>query len=156
MTNKWIWKPLTDEEISTSNELIAELKLAPVVGRLLVKRGIRTADEARHFFSPKLEDLHDPFLMKDMDKAVERINKALGKKENILVYGDYDVDGTTAVSLVYKFLRQSGCSDHQLHYYIPDRNDDGYGVSKQGIGLSLLLYSIVASRRLRRLLMLSL
>ena len=133
MTNKWIWKPLTDEEISTSNELIAELKLAPVVGRLLVKRGIRTADEARHFFSPKLEDLHDPFLMKDMDKAVERINKALGKKENILVYGDYDVDGTTAVSLVYKFLRQSGCSDHQLHYYIPDRNDDGYGVSKQGI-----------------------
>lgn len=133
MTHKWLWTPLSDEEITISNELTNELKLDPVVGRLLVKRGIGTAEDARAFFAPKLEDLHDPFLMKDMDRAVARLNKALGKREPILIYGDYDVDGTTAVTLVYKFLRLSGSSDKELHYYIPDRYEDGYGVSKLGI-----------------------
>ncbi len=133
MAKKWIWNPPTEEEISIGASLSGALRIPPVVGQLLVQRGITTPEDAKQFFEPKLEDLHDPFLMKDMDKAVERINLALGRREPILVYGDYDVDGTTAVSLVYKFLRLSGCSDHLLHYYIPGRNDDGYGVTYQGI-----------------------
>ncbi|KGN98291.1 recombinase RecJ [Porphyromonas gingivicanis] len=133
MAKKWIWNPPTEEVISTGLSLSSVLRVPPVVGQLLVQRGVTTPEAAKQFFEPKLEDLHDPFLMKDMDKAVERINLALGRREPILVYGDYDVDGTTAVSLVYKFLRLSGCSDHLLHYYIPGRNDDGYGVTYQGI-----------------------
>lgn len=133
MATKWIWNPPKEEVITKGLSLSAELRVPPVVGQLLVQRGIETASAAKQFFEPKLEDLHDPFLMKDMDRAVERINQALGRREPILVYGDYDVDGTTAVSLVYKFLRLSGCSDHLLHYYIPGRNDDGYGVTYQGI-----------------------
>ena len=89
------------------------------------------AGEARHFFRPQLyTGLHDPFLMKDMDKAVERLNEAIGRKEKILIYGDYDVDGTSAVALVYRFLRNFYSS---LDYYIPDRYDDGYGISEKGI-----------------------
>ncbi len=84
-------------------------------------------------FHPSLEDLHDPFLMKDMDLAVKRLNKALGRKEHIMIYGDYDVDGTTAVSLIYKYLRSAGCSEHLLSYYIPGRDDEGYGVSYRGV-----------------------
>ena len=97
---------------------------------LLVKRGITSVAEARNFFRPKLSQLHNPFLMNDMDVAVRRLNKALGKKERILVYGDYDVDGTTAVALVYKFLQQFSSN---IDYYIPDRNEDGYGISKRGV-----------------------
>ena len=89
-----------------------------------------TAVEARRFFRPQLNELHDPFLMNDMEKAVERLNKAMGRKERILVYGDYDVDGTTAVSLVYKFLQQFYSN---IDYYIPDRYEEGYGVSKKGV-----------------------
>ena len=96
----------------------------------IVQQGISTADAARKFFRPKLTDLHDPFLLPDMHKAVKRLDKALGNKEKILVYGDYDVDGTTAVSLVYKFLRPYSSL---LDYYIPDRYDEGYGVSFKGI-----------------------
>ena len=104
--------------------------MSPILCSLLLKRGITTAAEARNFFRPKLSNLHDPFLMNDMDIAVRRLNKALGKKERILVYGDYDVDGTTAVALVYKFLQQFSSN---IDYYIPDRNEDGYGISKRGV-----------------------
>ena len=100
------------------------------MAQLLVQRGITTFDDAKKFFRPQLTDLYDPFLMKDMDKAVARINKAIANKEKILVYGDYDVDGATAVALVYKFLRQFSSN---LDYYLPDRYVEGYGVSYQGI-----------------------
>ena len=106
------------------------LGINPVFCQLLIQRGINTVNDARKFFRPDLKDLHDPFLLPDMDKAVSRIEKALGEKERILVYGDYDVDGTNAVALVYKFLRKFTTN---LDYYIPDRYDEGYGISDQGI-----------------------
>ena len=117
---------------ATVAQLSAELGIDPVLSSLLVHRGIRTFEEARLFFRPSLEFLHDPFLMKDMDKAVERISKAISAGEKILIYGDYDVDGTTAVSLVYSFLRKI---TGNIDFYIPDRYDEGYGVSAKGIGL---------------------
>ena len=104
--------------------------ISPVLAQLLVQRGIHTFDEAKRFFRPQLTDLHDPFLMKDMDKAVARLNQAIANKEKILIYGDYDVDGATAVALVYRFLRQYTTN---LDYYLPDRYVEGYGVSYQGI-----------------------
>lgn len=104
--------------------------MSPILCSLLVKRGITTAAEAKSFFRPRLSGLHSPFLMKDMDIAVARLNRALGRKERILVYGDYDVDGTTAVALVYRFLQQFSSN---IDYYIPDRNEDGYGISKRGV-----------------------
>lgn len=133
MITQWNWEPFDENEQALGRELSQKLRLHPVVGSLLIRRGISTEEEARRFFLPQLQELYDPFLMKDMDKAVARLNKAVGSKENILVYGDYDVDGTTAVALVYKILRSAGCSEAQLFYYIPDRNDDGYGVSIQGV-----------------------
>ena len=111
-------------------QLAADIGIHPALGSLLLERGIRDAAAARRFFHPQLSELHDPFLMNDMQTAVERINKALAGKERILVYGDYDVDGCTAVALVYKFLRQF-CSN--IDYYIPDRYEEGYGISKKGI-----------------------
>jgi single-stranded-DNA-specific exonuclease len=110
--------------------LAEELKINPIIATLLVQRGIETSDGVRKFFKPSLNDLHDPFLMPDMHKAVKRLNKALGNNEKILIYGDYDVDGTTAVSLVYRFLRPYSTV---LDYYIPDRYDEGYGISYRGI-----------------------
>ena len=110
--------------------LAKEIGISPILCRLLQERGIRTADEAKNYFRPQLADLHDPFLMRDMEKAVERLNVALGRKERILVYGDYDVDGTTAVALVYKFLQQFYSN---IDYYIPDRYNEGYGVSTKGV-----------------------
>ncbi|MDR2139837.1 MAG: single-stranded-DNA-specific exonuclease RecJ [Tannerella sp.] len=130
MTNKWNIRPHTEEEMRRASHLAAELGLNPVVCLLLVQRGIVSVADTEKFFHPSLDDLHDPFLMPDMHKAVKRLNKALGNKEKILVYGDYDVDGTTAVSLVYKFLRPYASA---LDYYIPDRYDEGYGVSYKGI-----------------------
>ena len=130
MGQKWKYEPLTQEQSGLVTRLSAELDLSPVLCSLLVKRGITSVAEARNFFRPKLSLLHNPFLMNDMDVAVARLNKALGKKERILVYGDYDVDGTTAVALVYKFLQQFSSN---IDYYIPDRNEDGYGISKRGI-----------------------
>lgn len=130
MTNKWNFQKPTEEENRISKELADKLAISPVICQLLVKRGITTEEEANKFFKPSLNDLHDPFLMPDMDKAVKRLNKALGEREKILVYGDYDVDGTTAVSLVYKFLRPYTTL---LDYYIPDRYDEGYGISYKGI-----------------------
>ena len=130
MGQKWKYEPLTQEQGDVAARLSAELELSPVLCSLLVKRGITSVAEARNFFRPKLSLLHNPFLMNDMDVAVARLNKALGKKERILVYGDYDVDGTTAVALVYKFLQQFSSN---IDYYIPDRNEDGYGISKRGV-----------------------
>lgn len=104
--------------------------MSPILTQLLVRRGITTESAAKRFFRPQLADLINPFLMKDMDVAVDRLNDAMGRKERILVYGDYDVDGCTAVALVYKFLQQFYSN---IDYYIPDRYDEGYGVSKKGI-----------------------
>lgn len=111
-------------------QLSAELGIDPVLASLLVTRGVHTFEEARSFFRPSLSALHDPFLMKDMDLAVARLEKAVASKEKILVYGDYDVDGTTAVALVYSFIRRLTTS---VDFYIPDRYDEGYGVSQKGI-----------------------
>lgn len=130
MTHKWIYQPITIEQAEESQQLAAELGISPILANLLMKRGITQAADARKFFRPQLLDLHDPFLMKDMDLAVERLNEAMGKKERILVYGDYDVDGTTSVALVYKFIQQYYSN---IDYYIPDRYDEGYGVSRKGV-----------------------
>lgn len=130
MANKWQLIPYTPEQLAQSDFLAQHLDISPILAKLLVQRGVTTEDDAKYFFKPELNKLHDPFLMKDMDKAVERLNKALGNKERILVYGDYDVDGTTAVALVYKFLQQN-TSD--IGYYIPDRYTEGYGISYKGM-----------------------
>ena len=130
MNYKWIYQPPTEQECAEAELLSEETGISPVLCRLLRKRGVRTAAETKKFFRPSLLDLHDPFLMDGMDAAVARINKALGRKERILVYGDYDVDGTTAVALVYRFLQQFTSN---IAYYIPDRDNDGYGVSFKGI-----------------------
>ena len=105
------------------------MNISAPLALIMAKRGIKE-ENARHFFHPQLTELHDPFLMKDMDKAVERLNEAMGRKERIMVYGDYDVDGCTAVALVYIFLQQYYSN---IDYYIPDRYDEGYGVSRKGI-----------------------
>lgn len=129
-------------DAETVSRLSSELGIDPVLSELLVRRGIRTFQEARSFFRPDLSDLHDPFLMKDMDKAVDRLGRAVMYREKILVYGDYDVDGTTAVSLVYSFLSRL---TPKIDFYIPDRYDEGYGVSFKGIdwaadnGFSLII-----------------
>ena len=126
---RWVLKEQADP--AKVDRLAAELDIPPVLANLLIQRGIETKEEAYKFFNPKLENLHDPFLMKDMDKAVERIEAAVASNEKIMVYGDYDVDGTTAVSLVYSFLARQGHS--QLTFYIPDRYSEGYGISVKGI-----------------------
>lgn len=130
MSHKWNYRPITQEQEEASRALAQEVGISPILGRLLAQRGIDTASNARKFFRPQLPDLHDPFLMRDMDIAVERLNRAMGKKERILIYGDYDVDGTTSVALVYKFLQQYYSN---IDYYIPDRYEEGYGISYQGI-----------------------
>ena len=130
MTRRWCLKTHTEEEKRVQEMLAEELKLNPIICWLLVQRGITTVDGAKNFFKPNLNNLHDPFLMPDMHKAVKRLNKALGNNEKILIYGDYDVDGTSAVSLVYRFLRPYST---MLDYYIPDRYDEGYGISYRSI-----------------------
>ncbi len=127
---KWKYDAPTPEEQKAANELGGKLNISPILGQLLIKRGITTESAAKRFFRPQLSDLINPFLMKDMDVAVDRLNDAMGRKERILVYGDYDVDGCTAVALVYKFLQQFYSN---IDYYIPDRYDEGYGVSNKGI-----------------------
>ena len=140
---RWVLKPQGDAAKVAA--LAAALDIPPVLANLLVQRGIETEEEAWQFFNPKLENLHDPFLMKDMDRAVERIDEAVKRNEPIMVYGDYDVDGTTAVALVYSFLRRLGLSS--LLFYIPDRYTEGYGISvkaidyaqRKGVGLIIAL-----------------
>ena len=142
MNYKWNYQPSTEQEQAEAELLSEEIGISPVLCRLLRKRGVRTAAEAKKFFRPSLLDLHDPFLMDGMAAAIKRINKALGRKERILVYGDYDVDGTTAVALVYRFLQQFTTN---IDYYIPNRYNDGYGVSFKGVdyaketGVSLVI-----------------
>ena len=116
-----------------ASELSEKLNIAPVLCRLLIERGITTESAAKRFFRPQLSDLINPFLMKDMDIAVDTLNDAMGRKERIMVYGDYDVDGCTAVALVYKFLRLYYSN---IEYYIPDRYDEGYGVSHKAIDMA--------------------
>ena len=142
MISKWNYLPLTSDERIAQEQLAAQFPNCPAIARLLVLRGLKTADEVHDFLYPSLQQLHDPFLMKNMDKAVARLNQALGAKEKIMVYGDYDVDGTTAVALVYKYLQNIYSN---LVYYIPTRDDDGYGISLQSIdyaasiGVSLVI-----------------
>ena len=125
---RWTLKPKPSEE--TVKHLATALNVEDFVATLLVQRGINTFEEAKAFFRPSLDNLHDPYLMKDMEKAVERIEKAIENEENILVFGDYDVDGTTAVSLVSSYLKTYYPN---IATYIPDRYDEGYGISFKGI-----------------------
>lgn len=130
MNYVWEYSAPSEEQETKASELAKSLGISPVLGKLLLDRGIHTSEEARAFFRPQLSGLLDPFLFLDMDKAVARLNTALGRKERILVYGDYDVDGCTAVALVYRFLQQYYSN---IDYYIPDRNEEGYGVSRKGV-----------------------
>jgi single-stranded-DNA-specific exonuclease len=128
MKKRWIVRPDSDAQLI--EKMSTELGVDKIIANLLIHRGIVDYDKAKAFFRPDLSDLHDPFLMKDMDIAVDRLNKALEKNEKILIYGDYDVDGTTAVALMYSYLKKFSAS---VSYYIPDRYAEGYGVSKNGI-----------------------
>ena len=128
MQKRWVLKPKNDS--NKVNNLKTELGVNDIVANLLVSREVETFEQARYFFRPSLDHLHDPFLMKDMDQAITRIERAIGNKEKILIYGDYDVDGTTAVSVVYSFFRTFHTG---IEFYIPDRYAEGYGISTQGI-----------------------
>lgn len=130
MHYKWKYNESSKEEQDNIATLAQKLNISPVLAKLLLRRGINTESAAKRFFRPQMTDLINPFLMRDMDLAVDRLNDAIGRKERILVYGDYDVDGCTAVALVYKFLQQFYSN---IDYYIPDRYDEGYGVSRKGI-----------------------
>ncbi len=127
---KWNYKQPTPSAVQTAKDLSEKIGISPILTGLLVDRGITTESAAKRFFRPQLADLINPFLMKDMDVAVDRLNDAIGRKERIMVYGDYDVDGCTAVALVYKFLQQFYSN---IEYYIPDRYEEGYGVSRKGV-----------------------
>lgn len=140
MAYRWTASPkLNDQKVEQLAELI---NVSPVIARLLLQRGVETFEQAKKFFRPQLTDLHDPFLMKDMDRAIDRIILALHRGERILVYGDYDVDGTTSVSIVFSYFRNF---TDNIEYYIPDRYKEGYGISKIGIdyasetGVSLII-----------------
>ena len=126
--SKWVLREPSDPE--KVDRLATEVGIDKVLADLLIKRGVETFAQARSFFRPSLDNLHDPFLMKDMDVAVERLHRAVVSGEGILVYGDYDVDGTTAVALLYSFVRRF---TDKVDFYIPDRYDEGYGVSFKGI-----------------------
>ncbi len=140
MEKRWDIKPESDDE--TIEKLVEELRIHPVLSNLLIQRGVTNYEEAKAFFRPKLNDLHNPFLMKDMEEGVHRLDKAFSRNEKILIYGDYDVDGTTSVALVYSFLKLHYSN---LDYYIPDRYNEGYGISLKGIdyaaetGVSLVI-----------------
>jgi len=141
---KWNYEPPTSEQQTAAKELGEKIGMSPIIANLLIQRGIKTESAAKRFFRPMLNELIDPFLMNDMDVAVDRLNDAMGRKERIMVYGDYDVDGCTAVALVYKFLQQFYSN---IEYYIPDRYEEGYGVSikaldyaaEKGIKLIIIL-----------------
>ncbi|EFK58994.1 Single-stranded-DNA-specific exonuclease recJ [Sphingobacterium spiritivorum] len=140
MQKRWVLK--SKSEHNKVIKLSDELGISTVLSELLIAREIETFDQARTFFRPSLEALHDPFLMKDMDIAISRIEKAIGNNEKILIYGDYDVDGTTAVAVVYNFFREF---HSRIEFYIPDRYAEGYGISMQGVdyaaenGFSLII-----------------
>ena len=136
MNYSWKYQPTTPESREAAEKLAAEIGIHPVLALLLHRRGINDAHEAKKFFHPLLSDLTDPFLMKDMDKAVDRLNEAIGMKQKILVYGDYDVDGCSAVTLVYKFLHSLYTN---IDFFIPDRQDDGYGISTKNIDKAIAM-----------------
>jgi len=128
MEKRWVLKPQGNEK--DIQKLAKELNIEPVLAKLLVQRGVKTFEESKAFFRPSLDNLYDPFLMKDMNLAIERIEQAIHNNENILIYGDYDVDGTTSVALLYTFLKEFY---PHVGYYVPDRYSEGYGISLQGI-----------------------
>ena len=130
MNSKWNHVEPSSERQQQARELAEKLGTSTVMGELLIRRGIRTESAAKRFLRPMLSELIDPFLMNDMDIAVDRLNDAMGRKERIMVYGDYDVDGCTAVALVYRFLLQFYSN---IEYYIPDRYEEGYGISQKGL-----------------------
>ena len=139
---KWTTYEPTEQQRTQAKRLGEKLNISEVLAMLLIRRGIATESAAKRFFRPQLGDLLNPFLMRDMDVAVDRLNDAIGRKERIMIYGDYDVDGCTAVALIYKFLLQFHSN---IEYYIPDRYNEGYGVSIKGIdyakaqGVSLII-----------------
>lgn len=130
MITDWHYEPLTPKENEIAEEIKTHLGVEHPIGELLVRREVKSAKDAEKFFYPSISDLHDPFLLEGMDKAVHRLNKAMGSKERIMVYGDYDVDGTTAVALVYKYLQNYYSN---IEYYIPSRSEEGYGISQKSI-----------------------
>ena len=134
MNYLWNYEPSTPEQEAAVKQLSETVGLNATICRLLLQRGISTADAVQHYFRPQITELHDPFLMNDMDVAVNRLNEAIGRKERIMVYGDYDVDGCTAVALVYRFLTKFHSN---VDYYIPDRYDEGYGVSMTGVDYAI-------------------
>lgn len=137
-----IWKQKESPDINAVQTIITELGAPELIANILCQRGIDTPQKVKQFYNPRISDLYDPFLMKDMDKAIERIQTAIDKNEGVLIFGDYDVDGTTSVSLAYAFFKDKFKT---IEYYIPDRYKEGYGISKQGIdyakanGLSLII-----------------
>ena len=130
MNSKWNYQPPAPDRQQQTKELAEKLGMSITMAQLLIQRGIRTESAAKRFLRPMLSELIDPFLMNDMDVAVDRLNDAMGRKERIMVYGDYDVDGCTAVALVYRFLLQFYSN---IEYYIPDRYEEGYGISQKGL-----------------------
>ena len=128
----WILNNTNDNE--AVDTLSKELKISPILSSMLVKRQIRTYDQAKDFFRPNYESLHDPFLMKDMGRATNRLNKAIQDNESIMVFGDYDVDGTSSVALITLYLESLGL---KILKYIPDRIKEGYGVSMKAIDLAI-------------------
>ena len=128
--SKAIWKSKNEPDISLVENLKTKLNAPDIIARMLVQRGIDSIEKVNSFFNPRVEDLYDPFLMKDMDKAIERIQLAQDNKEGVLIFGDYDVDGTTSVALVYSFFKDKFT---KIDFYIPDRYNEGYGISNQGI-----------------------
>lgn len=132
MNLRWNYLPPTQEQKEEASRLSKAIGISPILCKLLIKRGLKSKDDIDRFFNPRLNELHDPLLMDDMDKAVARINSAIERGERIMVYGDYDVDGTTAVAVVYNFLK-STYKYSNVSYYIPDRYNEGYGVSYKGV-----------------------
>ena len=130
MIKKWNYQPLTLQQKEEADRMTSHCGGIAAIAELLVRRGVSTPEGADAFFTPSLNDLHDPFLLPDMDKAVTRLNRAMGAKERIMIYGDYDVDGTTAVALVYKYLQNYYSN---VEYYIPTRDDEGYGISIKSV-----------------------
>lgn len=134
IASEWQYRGLSIEEQFSARAIASALNLHPVVGEIMARRGIRSPEEAHRFINPDISTLHNPYLLQDMEQAVRRLCLALEQQERILIYGDYDVDGTTAVALVYRVLREQLLyPEDLLSYYIPDRNDDGYGISKQAL-----------------------
>jgi single-stranded-DNA-specific exonuclease len=128
MEKRWVIKERGDQVVV--KQLAGALNVPESLANLMVQRGIKTPGEAKAFFEPSMKDLHDPFMMKDMNRAVDRISTAIARNERIMVYGDYDVDGTTSVAMMYSFLRKQY---NNIDYYIPDRYSEGYGISFQGM-----------------------